>query len=234
MYLKTQLIKGKNKSMKTKNEKPMPINNIITSSKPINPQDEQYRKVMLIYELALKSLATKLNIIEEEFKNFFPRNPIDHISTRIKSPESILNKMRKKSCQLTYKDMMENINDIAGMRIVCSFENDIDTIIEILESFSDIEILKRKNYIQNVKESGYRSYHLLVNVPINFLQEVIYVKVEIQVRSIGMHFWASLEHQLKYKNNNSISPSNSRELVKYAKAIAKIDKNMLALNAKKE
>lgn len=234
MYLKNQLIKVKNKKIKNKNEKPLQLNNIIKISNPINPQDEQYRKVILIYELALKSLETKLHIIEAEFKNFLPHNPIDHIATRIKSPESIMNKMKKKSCQMTYQDMMEHINDIAGMRIVCSFENDIDTIVEILESFSDIKILKRKNYIENVKESGYRSYHLIVNVPINFLQEIIYVKVEIQVRSIGMHFWASLEHQLKYKTKNNLSPSNSRELIKYAKTIAKIDQSMLAINAKKE
>ena len=184
----------------------------------------EYEKVVLMYESALKTIQTKLEILNKEFKNICDYNPIDHITYRIKSPKSIIAKMKKKNLEMNNINMVENINDIAGVRIVCSFKNDVYQIVDILKNFSDIEIIKEKDYIKKPKQSGYQSYHMILNVPISLIDSTIIVKVEVQIRSIAMDFWASLEHKLKYKRN--ISSTDSKELIDCAMAIAKIDDRM--------
>ena len=184
----------------------------------------EYNKVILMYEYALKTLRTKLEILNDQFKEICDYNPIDHINYRIKSPKSIVNKMNKKNLEINNINMVNNINDIAGIRIVCSFKKDVYQIVDILKSYQDIEIIKEKDYIKNPKTSGYQSYHMIVNVPVVIIDKIVYVKVEIQIRSLAMDFWASLEHKLKYKG--SVSQKDSRQLVKCANVISKVDDKM--------
>lgn len=199
--------------------------NMPQTEEKIDKTDNTFERIMLIYTSALKVLKTKFDILNEEFKNFSEYNPIDHITERIKSPDSIIEKMQRKKLEPTYKKLIEEVNDIAGMRIVCSFKDDIFKIINIIEEFQDIEILERKDYITNPKPSGYSSYHLILNVPVTFSEQTIYVKVELQIRTVAMDFWASLEHKVKYKKN--VSKQTSKELVKCAKLISKLDNKML-------
>ena len=184
----------------------------------------EYEKVVLMYESALKTLQTKLEILNKEFQNICDYNPIDHISYRIKSPKSIITKMHKKNLEINNINMVNYINDIAGVRIVCSFKNDIYQLVNIIKKFSDVEIIKEKDYIKNPKPSGYQSYHMILNVPITLIDTNIYVKVEIQIKSRDMDFWASIEHKLKYKKN--INSKTSKELIECAKVISNLDDRM--------
>lgn len=201
--------------------------NIIKVEGKLDKKANDFEKIMLIYKSAIKVLKTKFDILNEEFDNFCEYNPIDHITERIKSPDSIIEKMTKKELELTYKNLIEQINDIAGMRIICSFKDDIFKIVDIIENFQDVEIIERKDYITNPKSSGYSSYHMVVKVPVTFTDKTIYVKVELQIRTVAMDFWASLEHKLKYKKN--ISKKASKDLVAAAKTIAKLDDKMMQI-----
>ena len=155
---------------------------------------------------------------------------IDHTMSRIKKPESIIKKLESKNCDLTYRNLVENINDIAGLRVVCSFKNDIFTIVDVLKNMPDLNIISEKDYVTKPKKSGYSSYHLIVEVPVPFMKQIIPVKSEIQIRTMAMDFWASLEHDLKYKTNNKISKKVSNELVKCAKIINQMDNQMITIN----
>lgn len=205
----------------------MQATSIIKVEEKIDKKANEFERIMLIYKSAIKVLKTKFDILNEEFDNFCEYNPIDHITERIKSPDSIIEKMSRKELELTYQNLVEQINDIAGMRIICSFKDDIFKIVDIIENFQDIEIIERKDYVTNPKPSGYSSYHMVVKVPVNFTDKTIYVKVELQIRTVAMDFWASLEHKLKYKKN--ISKKASKELVNAAKTIAKLDDKMMQI-----
>lgn len=200
---------------------------LIRMEQKVDKKANEFEKIMIIYKSALKVLRTKFDILNEEFNNFCEYNPIDHITERVKSPDSIIEKMQRKELELNYKNLIEHVNDIAGMRIVCSFKDDVFKLVKIIENFQEIEILERKDYITNPKPSGYSSYHMIVNVPVTFKDKTIYVKVEIQIRTIAMDFWASLEHKLKYKKE--ISNKSSKELVNTAKMIAKLDEKMMKI-----
>jgi len=201
--------------------------NIIKLEEKLDKKANEFDKIMFIYKSAMKVLKTKFDILNEEFENFCEYNPIDHITERIKSPDSIIEKMTKRELELTYKNLIEQINDIAGMRIICSFKDDIFKIVDIIENFQDIEIIERKDYITNPKASGYSSYHMVVKVPVTFTDKTIYVKVELQIRTVAMDFWASLEHKLKYKKD--ISKKASKDLISAAKTIAKLDDKMMQI-----
>lgn len=201
------------------------VENMLKFDGEIDKKENSFEKIILIYKSAIKVLRTKLDILNEEFNNFYEYNPIDHITERIKSPESIIEKMNRKQLDLTYRNLIEEINDIAGIRIICSFKDDILKIVNIIEEFQDIEILERKDYITKPKPSGYSSYHMILNIPVTFSDKTIYVKVEVQIRSVAMDFWASLEHKLKYKKN--ISKKASKELIKCANIISKLDDKMI-------
>lgn len=138
--------------------------------------------------------------------------------------------MKNKNCEYTYKNMIENINDIAGIRVICPLKKDIFSVRNLIENIPGIKILKQKDYVTHPKKSGYSSYHLILEIPITLSQKIIYVKVEVQIRTMAMDFWASIEHKVKYKANNSISKTASKELVSYAKIINKLDNKMILLN----
>lgn len=192
-------------------------------------EDLEYKRLTFVYTAALQQLEGKINTLSEEFKILHKYNPIEHISSRIKSKESIMNKLRKKGLDFNYENLIKTINDIAGMRIICSFIPDIYKMVEMIENMPDVTVLKKKDYVTTPKTSGYSSYHLIVSLPISLSVGVIDVKVEIQIRTMAMDFWASLEHKMKYKTENEISKKESKDLVSYAKIINKIDNKMMAI-----
>lgn len=162
---------------------------------------EKWRKLYSYYTCALMEMETKFRVLNQEFSLQYDCNPIESIKTRIKSPESLAYKMQRKNIKLTLDNVEENINDVAGIRVICSFPKDIYMLKECLEKQDDIQILCEKDYIKEPKANGYRGLHLIVEIPIFFHKEKKYMKVEVQLRTIAMDFWASLEHKLRYKKN---------------------------------
>lgn len=207
-------------------------NNLVNKEK-INIDDVTFDKVMFLYNSALKEIKTKIDILQDELKLFHNYEPIEYITTRIKKPENILEKMQRKNLDLTYSNLFNEINDIAGIRIVCNFKKDVYKIVDIIEEFQDVRILNKKDFMKNPKKSGYMSYHVITEVPVTFSSGTMYVKVEIQIRTIGMDFWASIEHKLKYKNP-AIGKNDSKNLIKYARVINNIDDNMLTISNRLE
>lgn len=195
----------------------------------LDVKEEPFDKLMFFYQSALKQLELQMNIIKEEFKVMYNYDLIDHIDTRIKEPKSIVKKMEKKKYKKTYINLIEKVNDIAGMRIVCTLKDDIFFIKDLIKQMPDIHILNEKDYVTNPKPSGYSSYHIIVEVPVKLSQKTIYVKCEIQIRTLAMDFWASFEHKVKYKTEQEVNKKTSKELVNCAKMISKFDDKMISL-----
>ena len=179
-----------------------------------------------MYTAALNQIETRMESINNEYKTLHKYNPIEHISTRIKSKESINKKLIKKGLDLNYENMVKTINDIAGIRIICSFIPDIFKVVEIFENMQDITILKKKDYVTTPKESGYSSYHLIIAVPVSLSVGTVAVKVEVQIRTMAMDFWASLEHKINYKYDKQVPKGIKKELKECAKMTQKLDKRM--------
>lgn len=206
------------------------MENFLDYNKEVKKEDKTFEKLMFIYSIAIRELETKIGILKDEFKMFYNYDLIDHVNTRIKEPESIIQKMKNRGCKLTYKEMIENINDIAGIRIICPLKKDIFSIKDLIEKLPGVHILKEKDYVTHPKESGYSSYHIIVEIPVTLSTNVIYVKVEIQIRTMAMDFWASLEHKMKYKPEDEVSKKVSKEWINCAKMINKLDNKMMLLN----
>lgn len=200
---------------------------IENKNEKLDVKEEPFEKLMFFYKSALKQLELQMNIIKDEFKLIYNYDLIDHIDTRIKEPKSIVKKMEKKKYDKTYLNLIEKINDIVGIRIVCTLKDDIFFIRDLVKQIPDIHVLKEKDYVTNPKESGYSSYHMIVEVPVKLTQKTIYVKCEIQIRTLAMDFWASFEHKVKYKTKNDVNPKMSKELVSCAKMINKFDTKMI-------
>lgn len=179
-----------------------------------------------LYDSAIHEIETKLEIIDSEFQCNFSRNPIHNISSRLKSPESIAGKLKRKNIPITAESILANLHDIAGVRVICHYIEDIYQIASYLSLHDDIHILKQKDYIKNPKPSGYRSLHLIVTVPVFLSTGKKIVPVEIQIRTIAMDFWASLEHQLHYKSKNNVPPELSEELRILSETIHNTDLRM--------
>ena len=192
-------------------------------------KDEPFDKLMFFYKSALNQLTTQMNIIKDEFKIMYNYDLIDHIETRIKEPKSIIKKMEKRKYEKTYINLIEKVNDIAGLRIVCTLKDDIFFIKDLIKQIPDIHILKEKDYVTNPKTSGYSSYHILVEVPVRLTQKTIFVKCEIQIRTLAMDFWANFEHKIKYKTEQKISKKTDNELVACARMISKFDNKMMKM-----
>lgn len=185
-----------------------------------------YKRLTLMYTAALKQVETKIEVIDNEFKALHKYNPIEHVSSRIKSKQSMYNKLNKKGLEFTYENLIKTVNDIAGVRIICSFIPDIYKLVEMFENMQGLTVLKKKDYVANPKESGYSSYHLIVSVPVSLSVGTIDVKVEIQIRTTAMDFWASLEHKINYKYDKEIPKGIKKELKECAKMTHKLDKRM--------
>lgn len=193
----------------------------------LDVREEPFDKLMFFYKSALAQLTTQMNIIKDEFKVMYNYDLIDHIDTRIKEPKSIIKKMEKKQYEKTYINLIEKINDIAGMRIVCTIKDDIFFIKDLIKKIPEINVLKEKDYVTNPKKSGYSSYHMIVEVPVRLTQKIVYVKCEIQIITLAMDFWSNFEHKVKYKSEQEVSKKMSEELIAYAKIINKFDNKMM-------
>ena len=190
---------------------------------------QKFREMICWYGCAIREVRTKLEVLNDEFQNNTERNPIDNIKSRIKSPMSIYEKMDRRGLPITLDSIMSELHDVAGVRVICPFIDDIYTVAEMLIEQDDISLIQYKDYIANPKPNGYRSLHLVVEVPIFLSTGKRMVKVEVQIRTIAMDFWASLDHQLKYKKPLIDSEDISRELKLCADVIAQTDEKMLSI-----
>ena len=186
----------------------------------------QIKEMTMLYSCAMREICTKLENLSQEFELKEARNPIQHINQRLKKTESIRNKMLQKGLPLEYEVMRDEITDIGGIRVICSYINDIYAIVNMLKQQDDLLIVREKDYISNPKKNGYRSYHLIVAIPIFLYSEKQIIPVEIQMRTIAMDFWASLEHQLRYKTTASVSYSTRSRLTNIAQDIFRADVEM--------
>ena len=189
-----------------------------------------WEEVNLLYNAALKQIQTKIEILNEEFQEVHRYNPIEHVKARVKTPESIVKKLKRNGYESTIENMVRYVNDIAGIRIICSFTSDIYRIAEMISSQKDIQVLTIKDYIMNPKDSGYRSYHMIVSLPVYLSDRIVNVKVEIQIRTVAMDFWASLEHKIQYKFEGKAPVHINTELYECAGMVADLDARMLSLN----
>ena len=192
--------------------------------------DDDLKEVYLKYSAAMQQIETYIKILEKDFTYRYDYNPIDHVITRLKSIDSIKEKMQRNNIELNIEDLQKHMFDIAGVRIVCPFEDDVWTIINILRESHHIEIIREKDYINNPKPSGYRSYHLVVKAHIHLITGNEYVPVEIQIRTLSQDFWASLEHQITYKYNGHIPKEISEELRECSDVANLLDKKMLDIS----
>ena len=189
-----------------------------------------WETVIFLYNSALKEVGTKVDILNDEFRHVHKYNPIEYVKSRIKSPESIVKKLSRHGYESTIENMVKHINDIAGIRVVCSFTSDIYRLAEMIGRQNDLTVVSIKDYIKNPKDSGYKSYHMLVTVPIFLTDGVVDTKVEIQIRTIAMDFWASLEHKIYYKFEGNAPEYISRDLQECAGIVSMLDAKMLSLN----
>lgn len=185
-----------------------------------------YQRMMSEYECALLEVETKLKVLNLEFSTKKEGNPIENIKSRLKSPTSFISKLKRRNIPLTKTDIEENIFDIAGVRVICPFVDDVYRLIDSLKKQYDLQIFEEKDYIKNPKSNGYRSYHLIVNVPVFLYEQMIYRKVEIQFRTIGMDFWATIEHKIRYKKNIENTEYIQNVLYDCAKLSAQLDDKM--------
>lgn len=191
---------------------------------------DAFLKQRQLYQAAIHEVTTKLEILDEEFRVSHAYNPIHHIESRLKKPESILKKLERKHAPLTEAAIDECVQDIAGVRVICNYIEDVFAIADLFVGQSDVKLLRKRDYITSPKPNGYRSLHLIVSIPIFLSTGVKLIKVEVQIRTIAMDFWASLEHQLKYKAEDEISENLRERLAASADRIALIDQEMQAIH----
>ena len=195
------------------------------------PDDvDNWTELMLIYTSALKQIETKLEILNEEFQHVHCYNPIEHIKSRVKTSESIVKKLKKHGYESTLDNMVKYVNDIAGIRIICSFTSDIYRLADIIRNQQDIRVISVKDYITKPKKSGYKSYHMIVTVPVYLSDRILDTKVEIQIRTVAMDFWASLEHKMNYKFEGNAPEHLKNDLVECSKIVSMLDTQLMMLN----
>lgn len=191
---------------------------------------DSWKEVTITYSAALRQIETRMEILNDEFQHVHQYNPIEHIKARIKTPESIVKKLKRNGYESSIDNMVKYINDIAGIRIICSFTSDIYRIADMIGKQKDITVIALKDYITFPKASGYKSYHMIVTIPVYLSDRTVDTKVEIQIRTVAMDFWASLEHKIHYKFEGDAPEHIKNELVECAKLVADLDARMLSLN----
>ena len=196
----------------------------------LNEDIDSWETAMFLYNSALKEVGTKLDILNDEFVHIHKYNPIEYIKKRIKTPESIVKKLKRDNYEVTIENMVKYIKDIAGIRIVCSFTSDIYRLAEMIGKQNDLIVVSIKDYIKHPKASGYKSFHMQVSLPIFLSDRVVDTMVEIQIRTIAMDFWASLEHKIYYKFEGNAPDYISRDLRECAEIVSNLDAKMLQLN----
>lgn len=193
-------------------------------------QVDQWKSIMFLYKSALSAISTKIEILNNEFVHVYNYNPIEHIKSRLKSPESIVKKLKSDGREVSIENMIEYLSDIAGIRIICSFTSDIYQIAEMIAGQADVTVLYIKDYIKNPKPNGYKSYHMVVTIPIYLTDGPVETKVEIQIRTVAMDFWASLEHKIYYKYEGNAPDYLEAELKACADMVDMLDAKMYSLN----
>ena len=206
---------------------------INTAVLPEDPEEilgtaERLQQVLMMYSCAIREVKTKLEVLNDELSIKNSRNPIEFITSRVKQPFSIVEKLRRKGFDISLKSVMDNLNDVAGIRVICSFVDDIYSVSRMLTKQDDVKLIEVKDYIKNPKPNGYRSLHLIIEIPVFFSDSKTNLRVEVQIRTIAMDFWASLEHQLRYKavNSANIPEKIAAELKECADTIAETDLRM--------
>jgi putative GTP pyrophosphokinase len=192
----------------------------------INKTKKGFAVQQQLYQAAIKEIRTKLEILDEEFQVKYDHNPIHHIESRLKSMDSIVRKLRDRGLEVNIDSIVNNLSDVAGVRVICNYKDDVNSIAKFLLNQDDITFIKKRDYISKPKDNGYRSLHLIVAVPIFLYESTELVRVEVQLRTIAMDFWASLEHKLKYKKENEVSKNLSHRLQRCAINLAAVDEEM--------
>ena len=204
------------------------VPNLVPVPDALISQAREFQMAMMMYTCAIREVKTKLEVLNDELSVRNQRNPIEVIKSRVKKPLSIVEKLQRRNLPVSLESMMQNLDDIAGIRVVCSFVDDIYAVANMLVSQDDITVITIKDYIKHPKPNGYRSYHLIIEIPVFFSEEKKNLRVEVQIRTIAMDFWASLDHQLKYKKDiGDVSDQISEELRQCAETIAATDQRML-------
>lgn len=198
-------------------------------------QAREFQEAIMMYTCAIREVKTKLEVLNDELSIRNQRNPIEMIKSRVKRPMSIVEKLQRRNLPVSLESMINNLDDVAGIRVICSFVDDIYAVAEMLVSQDDVTVIAIKDYIRNPKPNGYRSYHLILEIPVFFSDRKKYMRVEVQIRTIAMDFWASLDHQLKYKKDvGDEAESIITELRDCAENIAQIDRRMLEIRQRIE
>lgn len=193
-------------------------------------EKDSFETTMLIYESALIQMASRIEVLNKELSHVYQYNPIEYVKSRLKTPESIMKKLRKNRHNITIDDMVEYVNDIAGIRITCSFFTEVYFLADMLARQDNLSVIHIKDYIGHPKESGYKSYHMLLSIQVALADAVIPTKVEVQIRTMAMDFWASLEHKIYYKYEGNAPGYFARELQECASIISRLDAKMMSLN----
>ena len=191
---------------------------------------DSWKTAMLLYNSALKKVTTKLEILNDEFQHVHNYNPIENIKSRMKSPESIVQKLKRKGYEVSIENMVRYVEDIAGVRLVCSFTSDILQMADMIGRQNDLTVISIKDYLKNPKPSGYKSFHMIISIPVFLSDKTVETKVEVQIRTIAMDFWASLEHKIYYKFEGNAPAYISQELQECAEIVSMLDNKMLLLN----
>ena len=194
------------------------------------PEKDSFETTMFIYEAALMQMKSRIEILNNELNHVYSYNPIEYVKYRLKTPESIIKKLRKNGYNISVEDMMEHISDIAGIRITCSFFSEVYFLADMIAGQDNLKVLSIKDYISRPKESGYMSYHMILSLPVALADAVVPTKVELQIRTMAMDFWASLEHKIYYKYEGNAPGYFGRELQECASIISKLDTKMMSLN----
>lgn len=195
---------------------------------------QQFREAMMMYNCAIREVKTKLEVLNDELSIRNQRNPIEMIKSRVKRPISIIEKLQRRNFPVSLNSMVENLDDVAGVRVICSFIDDIYDVADMLIRQDDVKVIAIKDYIREPKDNGYRSYHMIIEVPVFFSDKKQFIRVEVQIRTIAMDFWASLDHELKYKKTIENSDEISNELKECAEIIAGTDEKMQAIRKRIE
>lgn len=190
---------------------------------------QEFKELMLYYKCAIRKVRTKLEILNDDLSIKNQRNPIEFVKSRLKKPSSIAQKLKRRDLEISAKSIRENLTDVAGIRVVCSFIDDIYDIAQMLSSQDDVELIEVKDYIKNPKPNGYSSLHMIIQTPIYLSNKKEYIKLEMQIRTIAMDFWASLEHQMKYKKTMKEAPTIIKQLKECALKINQVDNEMLEI-----
>ena len=210
-------------------------NNLMkTEDEAIDIDSKQYNDLLRIYEIAMNQVMDTLSRVKNRINSIYGYSIIENITGRVKTKESINKKLIKKNIPQTYVALVDNLNDIAGVRVICPIEVDIDSVVNIIKRLPNINVIEEKDYILNPKKSGYKAYHMIVETPVKINGETLVMKVEIQIRTSAMDFWAEMEHEIRYKADKKISKIDSKKLTWYATKLEKLQEKIIKLYRKQE